>query len=624
MKSKILSIFLHLLHLFAFPTLSLADSEAFSGPHSNVENNAAIEAVGHSRPWLNLLYYENKGGKFLSLVDKAIFFRSPNGRTDPVAELKTMVHLFSQPQEASDNHPQCLFPSRYKFLTKFFILQPPIRCPKLEEWKINYKPTEITLVYASQYLSNPASVFGHSFLLFPSSAQTRSLWLTMNYAATIPKETSGLAYVFGGITGWFGGQYSVMPFYQRIFQYGSIENRDLWLYKITMSESERSFFTDHLWELVHAADFKYYFMDENCAGILLRTFAATLEDMQESYKLPIYVHPMEVIHRLQKVGRISSADMIPSQGNILRANLNSLDTQQIQHFRQALENPEQPIQNADAATAETLMQFTAFLATKNLGELPTNFKALDRAAHIQRARFLTPPMPFPKKSALSQAPHLAHGSSAVQAGFSLTNNQINTSLGYRFAIHDILDADPGFLKNSSVEALSIKLAIHNRNLWIEDLTLARIDNFQPFYRFDPKASWRILVSLRENLMTANPVDHYGVLEGAYGLTAETAGQFIYAMIAGYANLSGNPVTPNFEIGPEIGTILHRGRIKGSLSLAGGQSFFTQSPRTFIKTKFGLGLSLQRDLALIVEGEWSKLEDIQQEGSRYRLGVRHYF
>ena len=51
---------------------------------------------------------------------------------------------------------------------------------------------EITLVYASQYLSNPASAMGHTFLMIPSKRQTRGFWLTYNYAASIPTGTGAL------------------------------------------------------------------------------------------------------------------------------------------------------------------------------------------------------------------------------------------------------------------------------------------------------------------------------------------------------------------------------------------------------------------------------------------------
>lgn len=158
----------------------------------------------------------------------------------------------------------------------------------------------MNLVYDSQYISNPASVYGHIFLVGQSKTQAEGFWLSFNYAAGIPKTTSAFGYVWGGLVGWFKGDYSILPHYQRLIQCGDIENRDLWNFQLRMSDVERGFLLDHLWELVHQVQFKYFFMDENSAGILLKTFATVFPEIKETRNLPFYVSPLEVVKILKK------------------------------------------------------------------------------------------------------------------------------------------------------------------------------------------------------------------------------------------------------------------------------------------------------------------------------------
>lgn len=602
----------------------IATLAAFHARASEGITSAKIKQVAFSRPWLNLLYYERRENSFRSLVDKPSFFVNPSGRYDPGAELSSFLDLLKTSAGSADSNPQCLFPARYRFLHQHFILPTPVACPKFEAWKQEYAPSEIDLVYASQYMSNPASVFGHSFLLLPSPKRTQGLWLTMNYAAAIPQNTHPLAYVVGGITGWFGGDYSALPFYQRMFQYGSVENRDLWIYKINLSSEELDMMVDHLWELVHVSNFKYYFLDENCAGVLLRTLAATLPEMQDHHRLPLYVHPMEVVKRLQSAGRISSADLIPSQDHVLQATLASLTETQRSRFDAAIANPEISFEDVDAPTSEAVIHFMAFQTTKNNGTLPAHYKNLDRAAHIARSKFYVTPVAFPKHQALQQAPHKAHDSTMVFAGFGQTNNQWTGRLGYRFAIHDLLDADAGFLPNSALEAASVKLGFNDQQIWVEDFTLARIDNFQAFRTYDPKASWRVRGGLRDNLLTANLTDHFAVLAGGYGLTAEWKGQFFYALLTAEANHGEKLIQPAFATGPEVGAILIKGRLKTVTQFSWEHAMFQRQPTQRIRGGFGMSWNLERNLALVSETEWHQLQNPKASGFRSTTVLRWYF
>jgi hypothetical protein len=71
-------------------------------------------------------------------------------------------------------------------------------CPELKKWVDNLvrDNKSINVVYASQYLNNPASMFGHTFLHFEN--EKAFIWVAVDYAAQMPASVGGISYAFNG------------------------------------------------------------------------------------------------------------------------------------------------------------------------------------------------------------------------------------------------------------------------------------------------------------------------------------------------------------------------------------------------------------------------------------------
>ncbi len=520
--------------------------------------NAEPSRIVPPKKWLNLLYYEKSGDQFRSRAENLSFFVDrERGPTDPEAELAAEIAFFSQVVPENESHPQCLFPARYEVLRHYADLSPRVRCPKLDEWTENYAPSSIVLVYASQYLANPASAMGHTFLMIPSSVQTRGFWLTYNYAASIPKKTSGVSYVWGGLTGKFMGDYSVMPLYQRLEQYGAIENRDLWLYTIRTSEDEKRLFIFHLWELVHNSHFRYFFKDENCAGILLRTFAAIFEDMDDVNRLDFQVPPIQVVRTLEKKNRIAQFEIIPSQTNTIRIFLDQLSREERQVFYQAISDPENYPEKIDPShlVTQALLLYLSDQRNRHQGELNASLKSLERKVIYQRTKVTDAPQALRTDSELANAPHRSHPSSQWSLGaISQMDRSPQMEIGYRFTFHSLLDPDAGFLKNSGMELLKLRISVRPDAFRLKQLTIVQIQNFQPYLAFDPHFSWRVSTDLRESLLDPRRASPYSRSSVGYGINRELGHQYAYLFLAADLNMGNSAPESGFELGPEVGGI----------------------------------------------------------------------
>ena len=90
-----------------------------------------LERLAQSRAWHRLLHYQKTFpfGKLKSDVDGEGFFFSPEGKTEPLSELKATVEAFTRNIQVGrlKLHPQCAFPARFWFLKKELDLKIPGR-----------------------------------------------------------------------------------------------------------------------------------------------------------------------------------------------------------------------------------------------------------------------------------------------------------------------------------------------------------------------------------------------------------------------------------------------------------------------------------------------------------------
>ena len=560
----------------------------------------SLESYAYTSEWLNLLYYEKNSTGFKSLVTSRAFFVSDGGNHDPLTELKATIELLGAPQTTNMN-PQCAYPARYEILRRRFKLQMPVVCPQLDTWLASYDPQGMELVYTSQFIANPASVFGHAFLLVPSHKQVEALWYSFNFAAAMPSDVNPFAYAWGGLAGWYSGDYSILPYYQRLFQYNSIENRDLWRYPLKLTKIELITLMKHFWEVVHLARFRYYFLDQNCAGYILKSLAAVLPDMSDKSKVSIYVHPVDVIKILKASGRLEAPTRVPSSFEIFRTRFDQLSASDRAIFFEIIESKREIRAEDHLMVLESVVDYLGLERTKNSGELPEDMRVLERKALIARARL---PPRTPADAAVKRPPEDSHDSMRVSFGAHNQSDFGELDLGYRLAIHDLLEDDAGFLPDSSVEAFSGKISASHREdkikVKLKNLSLLKIENYPVFYRVDPKGSWLIQVGLQENPFDRESNRYQSMGHVAYGAATSIPGGLAFALLSSEVFGYG-PQSP-FYTGLEGGLLFdfHYAHIAARTNLSTNPLGRGQNPK--LKGQLGLGVPISQRHSLMLGSE----------------------
>lgn len=228
--------------IFASLAVNIAYSAETNPSIQNYWSIAEQKKLDQDITWQRLMY-ANKNQK--SEVTYAGYFLSENGKNNLKEELKADISALFIPTQ--DNQSiRCKFPARSQWLIQQLGIQenelPQVKCSEFENWIGQIKPYKATLIYATDFMGNPSSMFGHTLLrLDPKDQQQLNLVsYAVNYAATVAGNDNW-SYAWKGLTGQYPGEYSLMPYYRKVKEYGDFESRDLWEYELNLSPEETRF-----------------------------------------------------------------------------------------------------------------------------------------------------------------------------------------------------------------------------------------------------------------------------------------------------------------------------------------------------------------------------------------------
>ncbi len=481
--------------------------------------------------WYRLLHYRrNLLGRYQSEINDRSFFFSPAGRSHPSDELNaTLAAFFASPQpspdgrgrseaagEAESQHPQCQYPERYAWLKEQLNFDestlPAGRqlCPRFEAWRDQMNAQSVTLIFASAYMNNPSSMYGHTFLrLNRRAANSREHLLdyAVNFAADLAND-NGVLFALKGLMGSYPGRFSTMPYYMKVQEYNNLESRDLWEFELNLSSGAIDRLLGHLWELGMAGQ-PYYFLNKNCSYYLL----PLLEVVEPSLRLKDpFVFRTAPVDTLRKV--MSQPGLV---GPVVRRL--SL-TSKLLEERIRLTEPEIRLAENLSLTAlkelpperQALVLDTAYdLFRRKVGfkrDQPKEVQEKERQLlllrnQVEPAKLSFPsvsggesmdPRPAPAEDDGKRTPPInGHPTGRIGLSYGFSNRSHFEELSLRPAIHDQDDPPEGFLPGSKLEMFHAKLRYDNdRNtLYLQQFDIINLLSITPWDRWIHPPSWKV-------------------------------------------------------------------------------------------------------------------------------------
>lgn len=494
-----------------------------------LQKSAQEKQLWEHRQWQVLMHYRPRlfGRGVKSQVDDPSFFLSPLGKFNPRAELEATLSSFFSPdvKEEGTEHSQCKFIARYHWLKQelgFDTLRlPEYACPQFSDWLAEMNPEAVSLIFPVAYLNNPASMFGHTLLRIDSKArneQTRLLDFTVNYAASTQQER-GLSFAFKGLFGGYPGSFSVAPYYAQVKRYGDLENRDIWEYRLTLSNEEVLCMMMHAWEL-KSAQFDYYFIDENCSYQLLSLLEAARPSLHLLDQFGLWAVPADTVRAVADVNDlISSATFRPSRRTVLQERTKNIEPE-LQNIAKCIGDDQCPV---DFVSQEGLSHMDQskvlelamdYVGYRYAGEKEDTAENDPLLMNILKARSkLDIPPQTPHIEHPPERPDQGHRSSRAELTYGYENDLQFFQVSLRPVLHDLMDPPGGYIDGAQLEFLNAagRYYVSDNKLVLEYLNFVDIASIPVRNRFIKPFSWKASAGLKRMLFDEDdrPITGHG-------------------------------------------------------------------------------------------------------------------
>ncbi len=432
-----------------------------------------LSKLSQNPQWHRLLHFKNGESE----IDDKRFFFAKDGKINPKAELKASIKKLILDKSNDENSTLCRYPSRSTWILKklpklkkeIFIPS----CKKLHSELKELGAKEITLILVSSHINSPASAFGHTFLRIDNNPDTPLLSYAVNYAAQT-REENGFIYAYKGLFGGYRGRYSIEPYYKKLKEYSDLEQRDIWEYKLNLTQEEIDRLVLHIFEIRHFyAD--YFFLSENCSYNILWLIDIAKKDSNLIDNFNFKSIPIDTVRAVISKNLIKKSTYRPSQrkkilalSRAIRKNRTALEFAKSKDYNLSkIEglNREEKIASLELATA--LLKIGRSDNKIDKKEYLKNFlkllKARSRLGKIKKENIKEPP-----------SPERGHLSAKNSISYSSDNSiKIEAKVSY----HDIYDNDYGYITGGYISFFDTSIAYKDKKLKLNNIDFLKIKSY---------------------------------------------------------------------------------------------------------------------------------------------------
>ena len=626
---------------YAFFMLGLAFSPLSFANEINPDiqhylDQAKSKRLDQSTTWQRLMYANSKGH---SEVDYSGYFLAEQGKTDLKKEIQHNIQALFGSAEPNQSI-RCKFPARSSWLMQQLDISeqqlPEVSCPDFDQWIAEVKPYQATLIYATDFMGNPSSMFGHTLLrLDPKDQQQLNLIsYAVNYAATVDGNDNW-SFAWKGLTGQYPGEYSLMPYYRKVKEYGDFESRDLWEYELNLTPQETRFLVQHLWEM-QKVSFPYYFINDNCAYRLLGLFDLVRPELNLQKQFNSTAIPIETLKVVEQQGLIKQKVYRPA-----------LETQLLAQSRQhgkALAKKAHQLAYAETGTMPSMLQTYPAEDQAKVLEMAYDHLYLDFLRQKVDESFAQPrfrkllglrsQLAIEKQRQAPERPKTDPVQSHHARNISFEAGQVQgesfVQLGHRHAYHDLIDPQGGLRTGTQLLFLDGALQYRDSELKLEHLDLLAVNSYNPINPFNTPLSWGFNLG-----WTQEALDRHGQFseEQQHGVAG-------FKTQAGYswANASREHLCyAQMQTHVQAGKALDQGWRVGAGPTLGCQNIWTDQINSLVQVelpywedshRWHLKLNTQLQYAFTAQNavrlSWEYQQQQAKDWDQWSLGLIRYF
>lgn len=459
-----------------------------------------LQQLANDRFWISLGHYETaKLGGWRSYVSDKKFFLAPDGNEHPDHELAATVQALYAPASLGEQHAQCVYPARARWLKAQLNLTdlPTPACAEYKQWFKDVSPHSAVMIFPAAYLNSPSSMFGHTLLRIDQADvqadKTSLLSYAINFGAYIEGSDNSILYAWKGLMGGYPGLFALVPYQEKLSEYRSLENRDLWEYRLNLTQEETARMVEHVWELKQI-QFDYFFFDENCSYRLLELLQVARPSLRLTEQFPLTAIPTDTVKAVKEAGLVESIEYRPSRERELLSRAEPLSDEE-QQWVLKVSADQQVLQDPTFKALPRARQALIIDAAYRLERYRANGQERDpqraqRSFELLRAinKNPAPELEIPQPG----LPEDGHESRTWQAGLGSRGDRAFGEYGLRMAYHDLNDNAESFPLGAQIEILQMKLRQYEGNHWqFQQLDLATIRSLTPRNELLQPLSWQV-------------------------------------------------------------------------------------------------------------------------------------
>lgn len=502
----------------------------------------AVE-LSQSMVWLSLLHSDGQ----TSSINEPGFLLSSKDFT-PHRELQETLHyLYS-----GDPSAVCRFPARYKWLQSNLNLPELMlsQCQDLQEFLVKAPSHQISLIFASESLSQPASMMGHAFLKLsgqlPDGAE-------VSHAITFFTEAEGYnlpkLFVESTLLGK-PGFFALSPFDDELDRYLKKEQRNVWFYDLNLDAATRELIQFHLHELKQT-HLTYFFQSYNCATLLRYVLALSGQLPAPTHR---WVTPKDVVKDVSQAQLVSSVSVDSPSGWLVRvlsetisldANTDIVDAVQTGRLEELKFDPQS---DADYLRFSFAQFYAHYLQESD----PNNARAKQTVRQIDQLGIYKD-----KQLQTSTALNPANSSPDSQISFSRLGSGLHER--YRLSIlpasHLLIDNNSAYTQETELQLMGGAVSVdRQQRLKLDRLTLYKMQSYTPYHPLVGGLSTKFLVQWGDNPFRSPSEPNGWVVSSALGRTfAATKDVDVFGFIGLGASTGG--YSNNVPLTAEVGAII---------------------------------------------------------------------
>lgn len=507
-----------LVYILAFllsnSTMCLSD-EYDIGNIAPQQKDISIETLSGHASWIALL-----GGKARNSGLETYYERTEDGEefyliNNPSHDwLKKEMELSLQKIFNNESKDQflCDYPARSLWLINKFDL--PVKtinfnhCTNLLTWSNQFLENDFHLAFASSDSSSPASMFGHTFLALYKKNGSYLNGYAVNYAANFGHQENSIAYFAYGVTGGYPGIITVTPLHEKIKEYTYKNQRDIFLFKLSLNSMQKKQIIFTLWERKKAS-FDYFFIDENCSYNIIKLLQIIEPNIHAYSNLFNQIIPFETVKSAADANLISSTSAVFANEKKVRASAKKYSYSDQKLLKDLISKKityEDWIKKTDQLNEYFALRYVNWSIQKDTIDRKYGRELREKLLQVNLKNENDKPnksfytMQSYNPDALLKA-HPPNRASLIVNNSNKFNQSVDFNL--RWAYHDLLDPVSPSLKNASVEAFSGTLRLHNNNVKLQELDLISVKSLPNYSLLFPEKSKNFRLSFERSDLTNN-------------------------------------------------------------------------------------------------------------------------